>query len=168
MASRKQIASRLNICRIPSPLLHLAESRYIARTMPRAPLPLTTTEGRRIWLRAQRLDTAAPFGDGAQAVADAVEQLGYVQIDTINVIERATTIFSLAGSPLSPRRFAAGPERRQKRVRILDPCAVLRAVEGFPLLHPGDEAHKREGHRWFAPSARRTPKSDAAARATAR
>ena len=32
--------------------------------------------------------TAQPFGDGPQAIAAAVEHLGYVQIDTINVIER--------------------------------------------------------------------------------
>ena len=58
--------------------------------MPRAiaPHPLTQIEARRIWLRAQRLDTPVPFGDGPLAVAAAVEHLGYVQIDTINVIER--------------------------------------------------------------------------------
>ena len=53
------------------------------------PHPLTATEARRIWLRAQRLDTPAPFGDGPEATAAAVEHLGYVQIDTINVIERS-------------------------------------------------------------------------------
>src|SRR5476651_1824015 len=49
---------------------------------------LTKSQARHIWLRAQRLDTAAPFGDGPQATPAAVEHLGYVQIDTINVIER--------------------------------------------------------------------------------
>lgn len=49
---------------------------------------LTKAQARRIWLNAQRLDTATPFGDGPQATAKAVEHLGYVQIDTINVIER--------------------------------------------------------------------------------
>ena len=59
--------------------------------MPRAtePLPLTKAEARKIWLRAQRLDMPAPFGDGPSAVAAAVRHLGYVQIDTIHVIERA-------------------------------------------------------------------------------
>jgi uncharacterized protein YcaQ len=58
--------------------------------MPRAvpPLPLTNLQARHIWLRAQRLDTREPFGAGASAVAAAVGHLGYVQIDTINVIER--------------------------------------------------------------------------------
>ena len=49
---------------------------------------LTKSDARRIWLRAQRLDETAPFGNGPEAVARAVEHLGYLQIDTINVIER--------------------------------------------------------------------------------
>src|SRR5262245_3095274 len=47
-----------------------------------------TIQARRIWLRAQKLDQEAPFGAGAEATRAAVEHLGYVQIDTINVIER--------------------------------------------------------------------------------
>ena len=60
--------------------------------MPRAapaPLGLSARAARRIWLHAQRLDTPAPFGDGPEATRAAVEHLGYVQIDTINVIERS-------------------------------------------------------------------------------
>lgn len=52
------------------------------------PCKLTSSQARRIWLHAQRLDEDAPFGDGAEATRAAVEHLGYVQIDTINVIER--------------------------------------------------------------------------------
>jgi uncharacterized protein YcaQ len=52
------------------------------------PIPLTPSRARRIWLRAQRLDASAPFGEGPAATPAAVEHLGYVQIDTINVIER--------------------------------------------------------------------------------
>jgi uncharacterized protein YcaQ len=57
------------------------------RTVPK-PSALTNAQARRIWLRAQRLDEREPFGAGAEAVAAAVKHLGYVQIDTINVIER--------------------------------------------------------------------------------
>ena len=55
---------------------------------PAEPVRLSVAQGRRIWLRAQRLDAVAPFGDGPAATRAAVEHLGYVQIDTINVIER--------------------------------------------------------------------------------
>ncbi len=58
--------------------------------MPRTPppKPLSRADARRLWIRAQRLDAAAPFGAGPAAVRAAVEHLGYVQIDTINVVER--------------------------------------------------------------------------------
>jgi uncharacterized protein len=55
----------------------------------RSPIPLTKARARGIWLRAQRLDQAAPFGDGPAATPAAVQHLGYVQIDTINVVERS-------------------------------------------------------------------------------
>ncbi len=55
---------------------------------PTRPIHVSSQRARRAWLRAQRLDSRAPFGGGEQAVADAVSHLGYVQIDTINVIER--------------------------------------------------------------------------------
>ncbi len=53
------------------------------------PHPLSLAAARRLWLRAQRLDAAAPFGEGPAATRAAVEHLGYVQIDTINVVERS-------------------------------------------------------------------------------
>src|SRR5713226_7362964 len=56
--------------------------------MAASPPALTKAAARRIWLRAQRLDQAAPFGGGPEATRAAVAQLGYVQIDTINVVER--------------------------------------------------------------------------------
>jgi len=43
---------------------------------------------RRIWLQAQGLDAPVPFGSGPEATRAAIQHLGYVQIDTINVIER--------------------------------------------------------------------------------
>ena len=51
-------------------------------------VPVSPPQARRIWLRAQRLDTRAPFDNEAGATPAAVEHLGYVQIDTIHVIER--------------------------------------------------------------------------------
>jgi uncharacterized protein YcaQ len=59
------------------------------RPAPAKAHPLTLSEARRIWLAAQRLSERAPFGDGPEATPAAVKHLGYVQIDTINVIERS-------------------------------------------------------------------------------
>ena len=52
------------------------------------PVSLTNKQARRLWIAAQKLDEEAPFGAGPAAVKSAIEHLGYVQIDTINVIER--------------------------------------------------------------------------------
>ncbi|WP_428310020.1 winged helix-turn-helix domain-containing protein [Hydrocarboniphaga sp.] len=57
--------------------------------MSTASFAISAAQARAIWLQAQRLDETAPFGAGAEAVRRATEHLGYVQIDTINVIERS-------------------------------------------------------------------------------
>jgi uncharacterized protein YcaQ len=54
-----------------------------------SPIQLTSVQARRIWLHAQRLDTTEPFGSGPEATPAAVAHLGYLQIDTIFVIERS-------------------------------------------------------------------------------
>lgn len=54
-----------------------------------APRPYDLPAARRIWLRAQALDRFEPFGAGPAATAAATAHLGYVQIDTIHVIERS-------------------------------------------------------------------------------
>jgi uncharacterized protein len=53
-----------------------------------APIPISRTFAKAIWLHAQRLDGEAPFGSGPAATPAAIRHLGYVQIDTIHVIER--------------------------------------------------------------------------------
>src|ERR1051325_8369295 len=52
------------------------------------PVALSKSHAKRIWLRSQRLDEAVPFGEGPAATPAAVAHLGYVQIDTIHVVER--------------------------------------------------------------------------------
>jgi uncharacterized protein YcaQ len=55
----------------------------------KSPVPLTSAQARKIWLHAQRLDSPEPFGSGPKATPAAVAHLGYLQIDTIYVIERS-------------------------------------------------------------------------------
>jgi uncharacterized protein len=55
-----------------------------------APITITATEARSIAMRAQGLaEDMAPFGRGKAAALKAVQHLGYVQIDTIHVLQRA-------------------------------------------------------------------------------
>ena len=57
--------------------------------VPKNTLDLTKRQARMLWLRAQRLDETTPFGSGVAATLGAVQHLGYVQIDTIHVVERS-------------------------------------------------------------------------------
>jgi uncharacterized protein YcaQ len=57
--------------------------------LPEPLLHLTAARARRLWLHAQRLDAPEPFGAGPEATPAAVAHLGYLQIDTIYVIERS-------------------------------------------------------------------------------
>jgi hypothetical protein len=120
--------------------------------MPRATEshPLTKAEARRIWLRAQRLDTAVPFGDGPQAVAAAVAHLGYVQIDTINVIERCHHHILYSRIPGYARADLRAAQSADKSVFEYWTHALSYVPAGdFRFFVPAMKLHKREGHRWY-------------------
>ncbi|MGY0575655.1 winged helix-turn-helix domain-containing protein [Bradyrhizobium sp. RDM12] len=121
--------------------------------MSRAPksLPLPTTQARQIWLRAQRLDTRVPFGEGAQAVADAVSHLGYVQIDTINVIERCHHHILFSRIPSYSRADLRHAQSMDKSVFEYWTHALSYVPSNdFRFFLPAMREHKREGHRWYA------------------
>jgi uncharacterized protein YcaQ len=121
--------------------------------MPRtiAPHPLTQTEARRIWLRAQRLDAPVPFGDGPQAIAAAVEHLGYVQIDTINVIERCHHHILYSRIPNYLRADLRQAQSIDRSVFEYWTHALSYVpAKDFRFFLPAMKLHKREGHRWFS------------------
>jgi uncharacterized protein len=112
---------------------------------------LTQAEARRLWLRAQRLDTRAPFGDGPQAVADAVAHLGYVQIDTINVIERCHHHILWTRIPDYRRADLRQAQSVDKSVFEYWTHALSYVpAKDFRFFIPDMRLHKREGHQWFA------------------
>ncbi|WP_298883811.1 crosslink repair DNA glycosylase YcaQ family protein [uncultured Bradyrhizobium sp.] len=115
------------------------------------PLPLPTTQARQIWLRAQQLDTRAPFGEGAQAVTDAVAHLGYVQIDTINVIERCHHHILFSRIPSYRRADLRQAQSVDKSVFEYWTHALSYVPsDDFRFFLPAMREHKREGHRWYA------------------
>jgi len=121
--------------------------------MPRAtkPHPLTKTEARHIWLRAQRLDTSDPFGAGPEATAAAVAHLGYVQIDTINVIERCHHHILFSRIPNYRRADLRQAQSVDKSVFEYWTHALSYVpAKDFRYFVPDMKLHKREGHRWFA------------------
>src|ERR1700745_4227621 len=127
-------------------------ARSVGHTaMPRAkPVLLSQHDARRIWLAAQRLDVTAPFGAGPSAVADAVAHLGYVQIDTINVIERCHHHILWSRIPDYRRTDLRQAQSVDKTVfeywtHALSYVPSLDLRFFIPLMR----LHKRERERWF-------------------
>jgi uncharacterized protein YcaQ len=120
--------------------------------MPRAAKfhPLSKIDARRIWLRAQRLDTAAPFGAGPAATAAAVEHLGYVQIDTINVIERCHHHILWNRIPDYRRADLRHAQSVGKTVFEYWTHALSYVpAKDLRFFMPAMKRHKRDGHKWL-------------------
>src|SRR6202521_6400782 len=112
--------------------------------------PPTRAKAKRIWLRAQRLDTEAPFGEGPQATAAAVEHLGYVQIDTINVIERCHHHILFTRIPAYRRADLRQAQSVDKSVFEYWTHALSYVpAKDFRFFVPAMKLHQREGHKWF-------------------
>jgi len=113
--------------------------------------PLTKAEARRIWLRAQRLDSQAPFGEGPQATAAAVEHLGYVQIDTINVIERSHHHILWNRIPAYRRADLRQAQSVDRSVFEYWTHALSYVpAKDLRFFIPAMRRHQREGHKWLA------------------
>ena len=121
--------------------------------MPRSPSPITLSNAaaRRIWLRAQRLDQRAPFGDGADAVAKAVAHLGYVQIDTINVIERCHHHILFTRIPNYRRLDLRRAQTHDKSVFEYWTHALAYVPSAdFRFFMSGMRRHRNQSSSWFA------------------
>ena len=113
--------------------------------------PLTKAEARHIWLRAQRLDTSSPFGEGPPATAAAVEHLGYVQIDTINVIERCHHHILWTRIPDYRRADLRQAQSVDKTVFEYWTHALSYVpVKDLRFFVPAMMRHRREGHKWLS------------------
>jgi uncharacterized protein YcaQ len=118
---------------------------------PGKPYPLSKREARRLWIGAQRLGVASPFGAGPQAVADAVAHLGYVQIDTINVIERCHHHILWTRIPDYRRADLRQAQSVDKSVFEYWTHALAYVPSAdFRFFVSDMRLHRREGHRWFA------------------
>lgn len=112
--------------------------------------PLSQRQARRIWIRAQRLDVRAPFGTGAGAVAEAVAHLGYVQIDTIHVIERSHHHILFTRIPDYRRADLRQAQSVDRSVfEYWTHALSYVAARDFRFFIPDMKLHRREGHQWF-------------------
>jgi len=123
----------------------------------KVPLRPQQIHARRLWLRAQRLDEHAPVLATARATRAAVEHLGYVQIDTINVIERCHHQDPLHAHPRIPARPSApGADGRQDGVRNTGRMRCLRADSGPAVLPRRHEVYRQHRSPWVRKVKERT------------
>ena len=114
------------------------------------PIPKNKASARAIWLRAQRLDSEAPFGEGPQATTAAVEHLGYVQIDTIHVIERCHHHILWNRIPAYRRTDLRHAQSIDKSIfEYWTHALAYVPVRDFRFFIPAMKLHRREGHKWF-------------------
>lgn len=114
------------------------------------PKPISLAEARRIWLRAQRLDTSAPFGGRPEATRAAVEHLGYVQIDTIHVIERSHHHILYTRIPDYRREDLRRAQSVDKSVfEYWAHALAYIPTRDFRFFIRGMKAHRLEQKRWF-------------------
>lgn len=118
-------------------------------TRPRKIPQLSKAQARGIWLRAQCLDTAEPFGAGPEATEAAVAHLGYVQIDTINVIERCHHHILYNRIPAYRRADLQQAQSRDKSVLEYWTHA-LSYVPAADIRYflPAMKLHRAEPRRW--------------------
>src|ERR1700761_4377698 len=115
------------------------------------PIVLSKAAARTIWLRAQQLDSEAPFGDGPSATTSAIEHLGYVQIDTIHVIERCHHHILWNRIPAYRRADLRHAQSIDKSVFEYWTHALSYVpAKDFRFFIPAMKLHKREGHKWFS------------------
>ena len=93
----------------------------------------------------------APFGEGPPATAAAVEHLGYVQIDTINVIERCHHHILWSRIPAYRRADLRQAQSVDKSVFEYWTHALSYVpAKDLRFFIPAMKRHRREGHKWLS------------------
>lgn len=112
-------------------------------------------QARAAWLRAQRLDARAPFGEDAAATQAATEHLGYVQIDTINVIERCHHHILYSRIPAYRRSDLAQAQSLDRSVFEYWTHALSYVpTRDIRFFLGAMKAHREEPKRWSAVGSR--------------
>jgi uncharacterized protein YcaQ len=116
----------------------------------RDPIAVGKAQARRIWLDAQRLDEPAPFGEGAAATRAAIEHLGYLQIDTINVIERCHHHILYSRIPAYRREHLHQAQTVDRSVFEYWTHALSYVpTRDLRFFLPGMTRHRRAPRSWF-------------------
>ena len=115
------------------------------------PITIDQRTARHIWMKAQRLDTREPLGAGPEATRAAVEHLGYVQIDTISVVERAHHHILFSRIPGYRRSDLTAAQSGEKSVFEYWTHALSYVpTRDLRFFLPQMKRHEAEPSRWFA------------------
>jgi uncharacterized protein YcaQ len=115
------------------------------------PVKLPLARARRLWLAAQRLDRREPFGAGPEATRAAIEHLGYVQIDTINVIERCHHHILYSRIPHYRRTDLRQAQSVDKSVfEYWTHALAYVPTRDLRYYLPEMQRHREEPNRWYA------------------
>jgi uncharacterized protein YcaQ len=119
--------------------------------LPATSLALSPPTARAIWLHAQRLDEKEPFGPGPDATRRAVEHLGYVQIDTINVIERSHHHILQTRIPQYTRGDLESAQSTQKSIfEYWTHALSYIPVSDYQYFVPAMNRFRESPPRWFS------------------
>ncbi|WP_413288400.1 winged helix-turn-helix domain-containing protein [Bdellovibrio sp. HCB337] len=111
---------------------------------------ITRSKFRTLWLQAQGLHETHPFGSGAKATAKIVKHLGYVQIDTINVIERSHHHILYTRNPDYKRTHLQQAQAKDKSVfEYWTHALAYVATEDFKYFVPAMKRRKKNPHSWY-------------------
>lgn len=119
------------------------------------PVELSTAQVRRAALHCQLLDGRSRLGRGGNALARLIDHLGYIQIDTISVVERAhhhTCWVRL------PSYRAGGLERLLESRRVFEywgHAASYLPTSDYRFYLPAMRRHRERPHAWVAEQRRR-------------
>lgn len=110
---------------------------------------ISRTEARKIILNAQGLNKASPFGAGPQSVIKAIEHLGYVQLDTISVIERAHHHILWSRIPTyKPQWLDAAQIKERKVFEYWSHAAAYLPMKDYRFSLPVMNAFKDKKDSW--------------------
>lgn len=102
-------------------------------------------------MQAQRLTEIEPFGQGPDAVTQAVQQLGYVQIDTINVIERCHHHILYSRIPSYQRNDLVHAQSHNKSLFEYWTHALSYVPVGDMRFFTAEmKAHRKDPDKWSA------------------
>src|SRR5690606_15028784 len=114
------------------------------------PVEIPMEHAQALALGAQGLDRRAPFGRGAEGTLRAIEHLGYVQIDTISVVERAHHHVLWSRVPdYRPEHLHELQARDRKVFEYWSHAAAYLPMRDFRFSLPRKKSYASGRNHWF-------------------